>query len=71
MSDVPLGIFLSGGIDSGSVLALAARFLPPGDIKTFTIGFNEPSFDESAAARGTAAVIGSNHAEEILDLGLA
>ena len=44
VSDVPLGIFLSGGIDSSTVAALAARH---GALETFAIGFDEPSFDES------------------------
>jgi asparagine synthase (glutamine-hydrolysing) len=68
MSDVPLGIFLSGGIDSASVLASAAQQLPPASIRTFTVGFTEPSFDESAEARQTSDFIGSTHATEILDL---
>jgi asparagine synthase (glutamine-hydrolysing) len=68
MSDVPLGVFLSGGIDSASVLATVAGHLPAATIKTFTVGFNEPSFDESAAARQTAEFIGSIHATEMLDL---
>src|SRR3984893_8632633 len=59
MSDVPLGIFLSGGIDSASVLASAARHLPAASIRTFTVGFAEPSFDGSSAARQTAAFLGS------------
>jgi asparagine synthase (glutamine-hydrolysing) len=71
MSDVPLGIFLSGGIDSASVLAMAARQMPAATIKTFTIGFTEPSFDESAAAQQTADFVGSSHAAELLDLAIA
>jgi asparagine synthase (glutamine-hydrolysing) len=66
-SDVPLGVFLSGGIDSSTVLALAARHRDPSGLDTFTIGFNEPSFDESAHARHVAAAIGSRHHERILD----
>jgi asparagine synthase (glutamine-hydrolysing) len=68
MSDVPLGIFLSGGVDSCAILALAAELRPPGSIDTFTIGFNEPSFDESAPARQMAEFIGSRHHHESLDL---
>ena len=68
VSDVPLGIFLSGGIDSGSILALAARQRSAGSLDTFTIGFTEPSFDESAFARDVAAAIGTRHHERILDL---
>lgn len=68
ISDVPLGVFLSGGIDSASVLALAARSHPPAALRSFTIGFTEPSFDESAAARRVADAVGSQHHEEICDL---
>ncbi|HEX3995801.1 MAG TPA: asparagine synthase (glutamine-hydrolyzing) [Acetobacteraceae bacterium] len=71
VSDVPLGIFLSGGIDSNIVLALAARHRPAASLDTFTIGFNEPSFDESAHARAAAAAIGSRHHERILDFDTA
>jgi asparagine synthase (glutamine-hydrolysing) len=67
VSDVPLGVFLSGGLDSSTVLALAARHRPAGSLDTFTIGFQEPSFDESPHARAVAAVIGSRHHEKILD----
>ena len=71
MSDVPLGIFLSGGIDSAAVLASAGERLPLGAIKSFTIGFSERSFDESDAARATAEALGSAHAEETLELSAA
>ncbi|MBF0270647.1 MAG: asparagine synthase (glutamine-hydrolyzing) [Magnetococcales bacterium] len=67
-SDVPLGFFLSGGIDSSAILALAARHAPPASLNTFAIGFQEPSFDESAYARQEAQRIGSNHREQILTL---
>jgi asparagine synthase (glutamine-hydrolysing) len=60
VSDVPLGVFLSGGIDSSTVAALAAR---QGALETFAIGFEETTFDESAHARVVAAHIGSNHHE--------
>ncbi len=68
ISDVPLGVFLSGGIDSSAVAALAARHLPAGQLKTFSIGFNDPSFDESSYARQMAAHLGCDHHEEILDM---
>jgi len=68
MSDVPIGIFLSGGVDSSAVLALAARHLPAGSIQTFAIGFNEPSFDESSHARRTADHFGAVHHEQFVDL---
>ena len=55
-SDVPLGVFLSGGVDSSSVAAAMAELGPPGAIKTFSIGFDDPSFDESVyAPRGRRA----------------
>ena len=71
ISDVPLGVFLSGGLDSSTVLALAARHRPAAGIDTFTIGFNEPSFDESPYARQVAAQIGCRHHERILDFNAA
>ncbi len=71
VSDVPLGVFLSGGIDSSLVLALSSRHRPPESLDTFTIGFNEPSFDESTNARQVAAAIGSRHHERILDFDTA
>jgi asparagine synthase (glutamine-hydrolysing) len=71
ISDVPLGIFLSGGIDSSAALAMAAKHRPAGSIKTFTIGFAEPSFDESTYARQVADALGSAHQEKRLDLELA
>jgi len=63
VSDVPIGVFLSGGIDSSTVAALAARNRT---IDTFCIGFDDPSFDESAHARRVARHIGSRHHERIL-----
>jgi asparagine synthase (glutamine-hydrolysing) len=61
MSDVPLGIFLSGGLDSSLVLASLAQYQPGPSFSTFTIGFEEPSFDESAYAATVAGHIGSRH----------
>ncbi len=66
MSDVPLGVFLSGGIDSSAVTALAARRQP--GIATFSIGFDDPSFDESAKARQAAAFCHVSHHEDRLTL---
>jgi asparagine synthase (glutamine-hydrolysing) len=68
ISDVPLGVFLSGGIDSSAILTCAAQTVPVSSLKTFTIGFRESSFDESVYARAMAKEIGSQHHEDILDI---
>jgi asparagine synthase (glutamine-hydrolysing) len=58
VSDVPLGVFLSGGIDS-SVIALCAR--KHGPVKTFSIGFDDPRYDESRYAAEVAKHLGTEH----------
>ncbi|MFA7343838.1 MAG: asparagine synthase (glutamine-hydrolyzing) [Terrimicrobiaceae bacterium] len=68
VADVPLGIFLSGGIDSSFIAALAAGDLGGPSLHTFTIGFTEPSFDESGPAKLVAAHLNTSHHEQILDL---
>jgi asparagine synthase (glutamine-hydrolysing) len=68
MSDVPLGVFLSGGIDSSAIAAFAAQHVSAGNLNTFSIGFNESSFDESSYARLVAKDLGTRHHEDILDL---
>src|SRR5262249_23002182 len=65
-SDVPLGVFLSGGIDSSAVAAFAVRHFP-GRLKTFSVGFEDPSFDETPHARRIARALDTDHQEEILD----
>lgn len=65
VSDVPLGILLSGGIDSSTVAAFAARH-SDSKIRTFSIGFEEDTFDESRFARLVAKHIGSDHHEETM-----
>jgi asparagine synthase (glutamine-hydrolysing) len=67
LADVPLGAFLSGGIDSGLVVAamMHAGVTAP---KTFTIGFRETSFDESHDAARAAAHFGVDHTTETLDV---
>lgn len=67
VSDVPLGVFLSGGLDSSAVVALMAASMPPAQIKTFAIGFADPSFDESSYARLVARHFGTDHHEQILE----
>jgi asparagine synthase (glutamine-hydrolysing) len=60
ISDVPLGVFLSGGVDSSAVAALASE-VAPGSVHTFTIGFDVAAYDESRYARQVADAIGSHH----------
>jgi len=67
MSDVPLGAFLSGGVDSASVTALAARALREAGapaLSTFTIGFDNAN-DERGAARALAARLGTEHRDAL------
>lgn len=68
VADVPLGVFLSGGIDSSLVAALAANELPAGELRTFSIGFDEPSYDELPFAAEAAQWIGTRHRTETLGL---
>jgi asparagine synthase (glutamine-hydrolysing) len=68
MSDVPLGLFLSGGIDSSGLAALMA---PMADrpIRTFSVGFAEPGASELAYARLAAAAVGAEHREVVVSPG--
>ncbi|MBI4172792.1 MAG: asparagine synthetase B [Actinobacteria bacterium] len=65
VSDVPLGVFLSSGMDSSTVVALMRR-ATGGPIKTFTLDFEESSFSEAAAARVVARAFGTEHREFIV-----
>jgi asparagine synthase (glutamine-hydrolysing) len=68
-SDVPIGTFLSGGIDSTLIVATLVKLGV--DLDTFTEGFTDASFDESSAARATANFFNTRHHEEDIDLDLA
>lgn len=68
VADVPVGVFLSGGIDSSAVTAFASRHVPAGQLKTFSIGFEEASFDESAHARRVAELFRTDHFLETLSI---
>jgi asparagine synthase (glutamine-hydrolysing) len=70
VSDVPLGVLLSGGIDSSMVTALAVRASSE-TVKTFSIAFAEGSFDESQYARRVAQYLGTDHHEERFSATLA
>jgi asparagine synthase (glutamine-hydrolysing) len=69
-SDVPVGLFLSGGLDSSTVTALAAQQSAT-RLHSFSIGFDHPSYDESPYARRVAQLFGTEHHEEILTLSQA
>jgi asparagine synthase (glutamine-hydrolysing) len=60
VADVPVGAFLSGGIDSSTVVALMQRHAR-GSVRTFTVGFADRSFDESGEAAAVAAYLGTEH----------
>ena len=65
ISERPIGSFLSGGFDSTIVTAYMTQ-LVPGKVKTFSIGFDDPRYDESAYARAVAKYLGTEHIEEKL-----
>jgi len=68
-ADVPWGAFLSGGVDSSTIVALMARHVQQ-PVKTFCIGFADPRFDESAFAAEAARRFGCDHTSEIAELNM-
>ena len=61
ISDVPVGVFLSGGLDSAIISAFARKHRPPNSLKTFSIGFEDSSFDETPLANKVADFLGTDH----------
>jgi asparagine synthase (glutamine-hydrolysing) len=66
VSDVPLGVLVSGGVDSNLVSTFAARHVP-GPLRTFTLGFGPRGADERPAARALAGALGAEHTEEQIE----
>jgi len=74
ISDVPLGVFLSGGVDSSLIVAMMCRAMPSKNVKTFSIKVDEPAYDESKWSRQAAEIMNTDHHEftvatdQILDI---
>ncbi|NJN99627.1 MAG: asparagine synthetase B, partial [Anaerolineales bacterium] len=60
-SDVPVGAFLSAGMDSTSIVAYAAKTTQDAKLKTFAVGFTGADWDERAGARAVAEIYGTEH----------
>lgn len=66
VADVPVGFFLSGGIDSTSVVAAARQACPDAELRTFTVGFTDRSYDERQEAARAARHLGTVHTELVV-----
>jgi len=66
ISDVPLGVFLSGGLDSSILSAIASKHVS-GKLKTYSVGFKEKKYDETSKAKLIAKYIGSEHTEVFIE----
>ena len=71
IADVPVGVFLSGGIDSSAVTALASRHISNGKLKTFSVGFHEKTFDETRFGRRVSWQFKTDHQIETLSIARA
>jgi asparagine synthase (glutamine-hydrolysing) len=69
MSDVPLGVFLSGGVDSSAIAALTSRLTSGGEpVKTFSVGYQEAQYSELGYASRVAGLLGSDHREVVVGM---
>ena len=65
MSDVPLGVFLSGGLDSSLLSAIATKYIGK-NLNTYSVTLQEEGYDESSKAKLVSSYLGTNHHEVIL-----
>lgn len=67
VADVPLGAYLSGGVDSSLIVALMSKLRGGAGVETFAAGFGDPRFDELPWARRVSTLLGTRHHEVVLD----
>jgi asparagine synthase (glutamine-hydrolysing) len=70
VSDVPLGVFLSGGLDSSAISAIAKKVMPQKELLSFSIGFEDPSFDETEEAIRVSKYLNTKHSYQIFKTSL-